>query len=72
METDGAFFNDQEQPLSLSENINYLPYNISNSFIVKNKNNFFEIKEENEKLKINPYSIAICESKLSIPNKIKI
>ena len=72
IETDGAFINDEKQTLSLPLTENYLPFNISSAFTVKKVNDNITMKEgkEKNKLVIYPHSIIICESKLSIPNKI--
>ena len=72
METDGAFINTQEQILSLQLTKNYLPYKISSGFNVKVINGNISMKKGKDKnqLVIYPNSIIICESKLSIPNKI--
>ena len=71
IETDGAYINDKNEKLLTNLKYNYHPFLIQNTFVVYKKNAKYELDSINEDLEIEPKTIIINESKLSIPKNIE-
>ena len=70
LETDGAYINDKNEKLLAKLKNNYHPFQIQNTFEVYKINEKYDLKLIKEELEIDPYTIIINESKLSIPKNI--
>ena len=71
MESDGAYINMKDEKLSPNLGRNFYPFILHKTFIISEKNNNYKIEYGDEALEIQPKSIIISESKLSIPKDIK-
>ncbi len=70
METDGAYINDSNNIVTPNLKNNFHPFLIHNTFIVTKNYKKYELNSTNENLNIEPKTIVINESKLSIPQDI--
>ncbi len=73
LESDGAFINLKDSKLLPNLGKNFCPFSIHKTFIVKKESNEEEYKIESNDLpsEIEPKTIIICKSKLSIPKPIE-
>ena len=70
LETDGSYINDKNEKLSAELKNNRHPFQIQNTFKVYKINAKYDLKIIKEDLEIDPFTIIINESKLSIPKNI--
>ena len=70
IETDGAYINDKNEKLIPKLKNNYHPFLIQNTFEIYKNGEKYELRLIDENLDIEPKTIVINESKLSIPKNI--
>ena len=70
IETDGAYINKKKKNLTAKLENNFHPFMIQKTFVIYKKNEKYAIESFDEDLIIEPKTIIINESKLSIPKNI--